>query len=140
MTDAEIEYLARNLKPIVDPRFVFFAFVDGTPAGLFIALPDYNQVLRKIKGRLFPLGIVRFLVEKRRIDRLRVLVLGVRTEFRGLGIEALFLEEVFRRGMELGYQGAEMSWVLEDNAAMNRIIARLVPDPYRIYRVYGTSL
>ena len=140
MTDAEIDFLAKSLKPLVDPDVVFFAFVDGAPAGLFIGLPDFNVVLKKLNGRLFPFGIFRFLLERRKIDRLRVLVLGVRREFRGLGVEAVLLEEIFTRGMARGFKGAELSWILEDNDAMNRIIGRLTPEPYRVYRVYGRDL
>lgn len=140
MTDDEVAYLAANLKPLVDPSLVMFAFVDGRPAGFFLALPDYNRILIRLGGKLFPFGIFRLLLGKGKIDRIRVLILGVVREYRHMGIETVFLSEIFRKGIARGYSGAEFSWILEDNEAIKRVIARITPEPYRVHRVYGKRL
>jgi GNAT superfamily N-acetyltransferase len=140
MTDEEIDHLAKNLKPLVDPSIIMFAYVDGKPAGLFIALPDYNLLLRGMGGKLFPFGFLKLLTGKRKIHRIRVMILGVVPEFRTMGIETVFLREVYRKSMARGYTGGEFSWVLEDNEAINRVIRRIQPEPYKVYRIYGKAL
>lgn len=139
-TDEDIEYIAADLKQIVDPDLAYFAYVGDQPAGFFLALPDYNLIFRKLKGRLFPFGILKLLLGRKNIDRLRVLVMGVIKEYRKIGIEAPMFEEIYRVGPTNGYFKGEISWILEDNVPMNRIISRIVEKPYKIYRVYGKEL
>jgi GNAT superfamily N-acetyltransferase len=140
MTDAEIDHMASTLKPLVDPRLVHFVFVDDEPAGLFLALPDYNQVLRKLEGRLFPFGFVKLLMGRRKIDRLRVLVMGVVKKYRRLGLETVLLHEIYAQGPKFRYRGGELSWILEGNAITNRICSRIGGPPYRTYRIYQKGL
>ncbi|RMG57391.1 MAG: N-acetyltransferase, partial [Deltaproteobacteria bacterium] len=140
MTDAELEYMAKNLKPLIDPEMALFAFVREEPAGFFLALPDYNLILKDLKGRLFPTGIFRLLFGRRKIGRVRVMILGVVEKYRKMGLEAVLLDEVYRRGPARGYVEGELSWILEDNEPMNRIIRRLTDEPYRVYRIYGRDL
>jgi hypothetical protein len=140
MTEAELDYLAASLKPLVDPRLVYFAFVDGEPAGFFMAAPDFNVVLRRMGGRLLPFGWLRFLLGRRGIRRYRVLTMGVVERHRLLGIESIILDELYRQGLAAGYDEVEFSWVLEDNAVMNTIARRFSPEPYKVYRVYRKDL
>ncbi len=140
MTDAEFEYLADELKGIVDPDLTFLAFIDDKPVGCFITLPDYYQILPYANGHLLPLGWAKLLWHKRKIDGLRVLIMGVLKEHRLKGIEALF----YQRGCEVayakGYRQAEMSWILENNIEMIRGIERMGGEIYRTYRVYDKIL
>ncbi len=140
MSDDDIDYLASNMKQIIDPYLAYFAYVGNQPAGFFLALPDYNLILKELKGRLFPFGFLKLLWGRSRIDRLRVLVMGVIDKYRRSGIEAAMFEEIYRVGPSNGYFEGEVSWILEDNLIMNRLISRIVKDPYRIYRVYGKQL
>jgi GNAT superfamily N-acetyltransferase len=140
MTDDEIRYLAKNLKPILDPALMYFAFVEKEPAGFFMALPDYNVLLKEVGGRLFPFGFYKLLFWRKKIDRLRVLAMGVVKRFRHLGIEAVFLDEIFRKGPSKGYRQGELSWILEDNSVMNRISSKLSGRPSRTYRIYQKQL
>jgi len=140
LTDDQIDHLAADLKPLVNPELVYFAFVDGEPAGFFMALPDYNVLFHKMKGKLFPFGILRLLFGRRSINRLRVLTMGVAKKFRHLGIEMVMIDEIYRRGPENGFAFGELSWILEDNDVMNRIARRLCGEPYRVYRVYRKDL
>ena len=139
-TDEDIEYIAADLKQIMNPSLAYFAFVGDQPAGFFLALPDYNLIFKKMKGRLFPFGFLKLLLGRRKIDRMRILVMGVVEEYRKIGIEAAMLEEIYRVGPLNGYCTGEISWILEDNVAMNRIISRLVSEPYKTYRIYGKRL
>ncbi|HWV56712.1 MAG TPA: hypothetical protein VNZ57_04505, partial [Longimicrobiales bacterium] len=89
MTDAEFEYMAKQLRPVLDPRFCLFAEVDGEAVAFLLALPDFNQAIRYANGRLFPTGLLKILWHRRNIDRMRVLTLGVKTGYRRLGIDAM---------------------------------------------------
>jgi len=140
LTDEQINHLARDLKPLINPELVYFAFVDGEPAGFFMALPDYNVLFKKMNGRLLPFGVFRLLFGRRKINRLRVLTMGVARTFRHFGIEMVMIDEIYRRGPENGFAYGELSWILEDNDVMNRIARRLCGEPYRVYRAYHKTL
>ncbi len=140
MTDSEIDYLAHNLKPILDPSLAFFTYVEDQAVGFFLGLPDYNLVLKEVRGRLFPFGLFKLLWGKRNINRMRILIMGVIDEYRHTGIEAVMLEEIYRVTPLRGYIGAELSWILEDNVVMNRIISRIASEPHKVYRIYRKNL
>ncbi len=141
MTPEEFDFIADDFRKIIDPRLVLIAEIEGKPVGFSLALPDYNKVFAKIKnGRLFPTGWITFLRERKKIKSLRVITLGVVQELQHSGIGGLFYLETFQRGTKAGYVDAEMSWILEDNDLMNRAARLLGGDPYKIYRIYGTSL
>lgn len=138
MTDEEFDHLAKSLKQIVDPHMVFIAEVDGKPAGFSLALPDFNQVLARLNGRLFPIGIIKLLWHakiKRKIDGVRIITMGVVPEFQKRGIDTVFYLETYNVGVKRGYRWAEMSWILEDNTLMNRMLKLLGAKLYKKYRV-----
>ncbi len=139
-TDKEFDYLAHDLKQIVDENLVFIAEVEGKPAGFSLAIPDANQALIHINGRLFPFGIFKLLWHKRDINRLRVITMGVIEEYRRSGIDLVFYHKTFVNGIEKGYTSAELSWVLEDNTLMNRAAKDLNAKIYKTYRIYQYEL
>jgi GNAT superfamily N-acetyltransferase len=136
LTDAEINRLVAHLKKIVEPELVIFAEIDGNPVGFIISLPDINQALIKLNGRLLPLGILKLLWYSRQINRIRVISMGVLPEYRKWGIETLLYTQTIRKGIQLGYKGAELSFVLEDNLMMNRAARSLGAALYKKYRIY----
>ena len=139
MTDEEFDHLAKNLKQIVDPHMVLIAEVDGRPAGFSLALPDFNQVLARLNGRLFPLGILKLFWHtkvRNKIDGVRIITMGVVPEFQKRGIDTVFYVQSFDVGVKRGYRWAEMSWVLEDNTLMNRVMQLLGAKLYKKYRIY----
>ena len=141
MTDAEMDHMAAELKPIIDPELALFAETpDGEVIGFALALPDFNQVLHKLNGRLTPLALAKILWYKRRVTRLRVLILGLLSEWRGKGIDVLLYLAIFRNGTAAGMREADLSWILEDNQKMNAAIERLGGRIYRTYRVYEALL
>ena len=141
MTDAEIDYMASELKPILDPELALFAETSGgQTVGFALAVPDFNPVLRRMNGRLSPLGLLGALVQRRRINRIRVLALGLLEPWRDKGIDVLLYLALFRNGTAAGMDEAETSWILEDNHKMNAAIERLGGRIYRTYRLYESPL
>ena len=125
----------------LDPKMVFFAEVDGKPAGFMLALPDYNHILKRIPdGKLFPTGLIKMLIGKKMLKSVRVITLGVKPEFRGGGIFALFTFEAFERAHKYGYVAGEASWILEDNEAMNKPWQDMGAPLYRRWRIYEKQL
>jgi len=143
MTDEEFDHLAKSLKQIVDPHMVFIAEVDGKPAGFSLALPDFNQVLIRLSGRLIPFGILKLLWHtkiKNKINGVRIITMGVVPEFQKRGIDTVFYAETYHVGVKRGYTWAEMSWILEDNVLMNRVLELLGAKLYKKYRIYETKI
>ncbi len=140
MTREEMDHMAAQLRPVVDPELVLFAEVDGRPIAFALALPDLNEALRHANGRLFPFGAIAIWWHARRIRRVRVIPLGVESEHRASGIDAVLYHELFARAKRRGYAGGECSWVLEDNAAMRRPIERLGGRVHKRYRIYDRAI
>jgi GNAT superfamily N-acetyltransferase len=136
LTEKEIEHLAKELKPIVEPRYALLAFMNGDPAGFALTLPDFNQALKHVNGRLLPFGIPKLLWYTRKIDKARVFALGLKPEYRGLGIDVIFYTRAFMASRELGHTGGECSWILEDNWKMRRGLEKAGAYVYKTYRVY----
>jgi GNAT superfamily N-acetyltransferase len=143
MTEEEFDRVAKDLKQIVDPHMVFIAEVKGKPSGFSLALPDFNQVLAKLKGRLFPFGIFKLLWHtkvRNNIDGVRIITMGVIPEYQKRGIDTVFYAQTYNVGIKRGYKWAEMSWVLEDNVLMNRMLELLGAKLYKKYRIYETRI
>jgi GNAT superfamily N-acetyltransferase len=135
-TDHEIDHIAAELYQIVDPDIVFFAEVDGRPVGFSLAAPDINQALKKINGRLFPYGIFKLLYHSKKINRVRVIIMGVIPEYRNKGIDSVFYLDTYRKGVEKGYNWGEFSWILENNDPMNTALRNIGARVYKTYRIY----
>jgi hypothetical protein len=140
MTDEEIESMAKRLKPLIAPELLIMVEVHGAPAAFFMAVPDYNQVFRRMNGKLGPIGALKFLWYSRKISDIRVLTMGVKEEYRKKGIEGLLYLESFLAAMKKGYERAEMSWVLEDNVLMRRGCELMGGKLYKKYRIYERRL
>jgi GNAT superfamily N-acetyltransferase len=139
-TEAEFDHLARELKRVVDPELALFVELEGQVAGMAVALPDFNQVLKRAGGRLLPFGIIAFLNRNKIIDRFRVAILGLRPEYRNKGFETVLIDEIYERAWSKGYRSCECSWVLEDNRAMNRGIEASGAKLYKTYRIYQKEI
>ena len=141
MTDAEFEHMAKDLKTIVDPRVVLIGEKNDVPVAFSLALPDFNQALKKINGRLFPVGLPLLLYHARRIDRVRVLALGIAKRIQNWsGLGAALYYESFRRGVDAGYRGCEFSWTLESNELINRSMKLFGAKVYKRYRIYQKKI
>ncbi len=140
MSDGQYQALGEALTQIADPDIAFLAFIDGRPIGCFLALPDYNQVVYHMKGRLLPFGWAKALWYRHKIDGLRVIIMGVLEEHRLKGVESLFYREGCKVAVQKGYKWAEMSWILEDNYRVRRGIENMGGRIYRTYRIFDFSI
>lgn len=140
MTEAELDYMAKQLKPVVDPRLVVFAEVNGELAGFGLALPDFNVALKRMNGSLFPLGWAKALWYSRRITTARCITLGVLQKFRKFGVAELIELELMINAHKGGIRDAEFSWILEDNLLMRASIEKMGASAYRTYRMYDVPI
>jgi GNAT superfamily N-acetyltransferase len=135
-TDSEMKHMAKNLAQFADLDLVFFAEHKGRTVGFAAALPDFNQVFRKMNGRLFPFGILKFLAGRRKINGVRAIVFGVVPEFMHTGLAYLLYDEFEKAIIAKGHEWCELSWQLEDNQAINHFAASIGAVLYRKYRIY----
>jgi GNAT superfamily N-acetyltransferase len=140
LTDEEFALVIRELKPILDPDLCFFALKGEEPIGFALSLPDVNPVVKTLNGKLFPFGWYKLLQAKKHYKYIRVLVLGVLQEYHQLGIGGVFYYLTWKEAISKGVQGAEMSWILENNKPMRRALEMMGAEIYRTYRIYGKSL
>ncbi|HZI21534.1 MAG TPA: hypothetical protein VFD76_03430 [Gemmatimonadales bacterium] len=139
LTEAEIDHLAKQLKPIVVPDLVCFAEREGKVIGFAVALPDFNVALKhNPSGRL--LGLPKILWYSRKITRCRILLLGTLKEYRMTGVDALMYHWIWSKGLAHGYTWGEGGWILEDNAPMVNAALQLGFRPYKTYRIYDKPL
>ena len=136
-TDEEFAHLAEGLKLVIDPDFVYVAEHNGEPIGFSLTLPDINQIVKTMKkGRLLPFGIFKLLFQKKKINRVRVITLGVVSDYRKMGIEAIFYAKNIQTALDKKIKSAEASWVLEDNELMNKGLRDLNATVNKRYRVF----
>lgn len=142
MTKDEFYHTAKDLKSIVDPELVHFALVDGVVAGFILTLPDLNQVFKTIpSGNLSPLAIYKILTAKKRMNRVRVITMGVKKEFRKIGIETLLYKHnhiAIKNNPHI--KNIEMSWILENNLEMNKPLIRMGGEAYKRYRLFEKAI
>jgi len=141
MNDAEFDYLAKDLKMLLDVDFCLVAEQEGKVVGFGLAVPDLNQVLIKVKrGRLLPTGIFKILLGKSKISAIRIMALGVIDGYRKMGIEACLYGTIIKDYKRKGLKSAEASWTLEHNDLINNAIAAIKGDPYKKYRIYEKAI
>jgi GNAT superfamily N-acetyltransferase len=139
-TEEEFSSLAQRMKSLFLPETSVIAEVKGKPVGILIAVPDYNQVLKRMKGKMNLPGIIKFLWYRNKIDVLRLMVMGVAKEYRKRGIEIALYWEAFLGALEKGYKKCEISWVLEDNILTRRAAEMMGAQLYKKYRLYQQKI
>jgi GNAT superfamily N-acetyltransferase len=140
ITEDEMLHTAKEMKPLLDENWMMAADKGDETVGVALTVPDFNQVLDKIGGRLLPLGWARGLMQWRRIDRVRVGFLGVKPEYQHTGVAAAFYVEHFNMAATTRQKGGEMGWILETNTAMNRGMEAMGGRIVKRYRVYERML
>ena len=141
MTEKEFNYLAKDLKMILDKDFCLVAEHEGKMIGFALAIPDVNQIQKKIKkGRLLPFGIFKLLLGLKKIDYVRIITLGVIEGYRKMGIEACFYAEIIQNAAKKKIQGGEASWILENNELMNKAMENINGKIYKTYRLYEKAI
>jgi GNAT superfamily N-acetyltransferase len=140
-TADEMADMAKALKPMLKPDYLYFAHYEGKPAGFVLLLPDFNIALKHVNGALGPLNILPFLYRfSFKLNRGRMLTLGVKKEFRGKGIEMMLIKQGILAAEKMGWEYGEMSWTLEDNALINSVIEALGSELYRKYRIFEKKI
>jgi GNAT superfamily N-acetyltransferase len=140
LTDEELNYLGSKLREIIVPELTLIAEDDGLPVGFMGLFPDFNQVLRKMKGQMNPLSILKALYYSKRISDLRLLLLGIKKEYRNKGVDALLFREGFVAVRKGGYKRVEFSWILEDNIPVQRLVEMIGARLYKRYRIYEKEI
>lgn len=143
MTDAEVDFMAKRLKPLLMEGLIWLAEAGDEPVGFLLAMPDYNPALKPLRGHLLTprlLGFIPYLLGWKRPKRTRVLTLGMKEKYRSKGLESALLIEGLRVGREAGVTESEASWILEDNVAMCRVLEAIGGKAYKRYRIYERAV
>lgn len=145
-TDAEMRQIAKGMRPLVRPRLNYIAEVDGEPAAMVICLPNLYEIINDLGGKLLPLGWAKLIwrLKMHNFRSCRVPLMGVRKRFHGTMIGSallpLLLKSLHRGLLDEGFSRVEMSWVLDDNKPMRRILEELGAEAYRTYRLFEKPL
>ena len=145
MTSAEAVQMAREIRPLLDPRCVEICHYKGEDAAMFVTLPDFNSLIADFNGSLLPFNWLRLLPRLGRVsDRVRVPLMGVRQPFQntraGAAMAMIMIENVRQRCISLGATWGELSWILEGNTNMRKILVKIGCELYKTYRIYEKPL
>ncbi len=130
---AELRFLAFKF-----PELNFFAMKDGKPIAMSITIPNLNELVIQLNGKLFNPKILKLFTHQ--FEGCRVFALGVKEQYRKLGVAAIFYTETLNAVRKLGFKWGEMSWILETNGPMRRAIEKMGGYVYKTYRVYDQAL
>ncbi len=140
LQEGEVKQIAAELRHLLAPEFVAFAMVEGKAVGAVLALLDYNQIIRKINGRLLPFGIFRLMWGKRRINVARAMAVTMVPAFQQSGFSIVLLDRLVEAAKPWGLRSWEFSWVLESNKSSRGTLERLGTKRTKTYRIYDRAL
>ena len=145
-TEAETAQLGKSLKDVLDKRLILFSEIDGEPAGFIVLLPNVNEAIEGLNGKLLPFGWAKLLwrLKVKRVKSIRIPLMGLKRKFadtlRGQVVPFHLMNAGRDAGLALGYDKFEFSWILEDNAPMRRISEAMGAEIYKTYRIYEKAL
>jgi GNAT superfamily N-acetyltransferase len=140
MTPETFRQMAGQTRFLLDPDLALFAEVDGKTVGFLIAIPDFNYLLRRLNGHLYPFGWLKILWHRKRIDTVSFKLFGVLESYRRRGIDTLLYLEAVRSAATKGYRWLDGSLTSETNPIINRMAERLGAERYKHYRLYQMTL
>lgn len=141
LTEEEFQAAGKDLKMIVDTDYAHIAEIKGEPVAFSIGLPNINEILKDMNGKLFPFGFIKLLWGKSRVQGLRTALMGVLPEWQGKGIDALLHQRSIQNGLKTeGKTISELSWILESNPEMIRVAERIGGTLDKTYRMYAKEL
>jgi len=146
LTRSEVAKMAQDFKMILIPEITRIASIDGEPSAVAVAIPNLNELVGDLHGKLFPTGLVKLLwrLKVRGPKTGRVIILGIRKRLRHVrkyaGLSAFLYAELNVSGRKIGMEGGEFGWTLEDNGPVNAGIRAMGAKPYKKYRVYAKAL
>ena len=139
-SEEELKDIVKSMKQIYLKELALIAEVDGEPVGWVVTLPNINEALCHMNGRLFPFGIFKLLYWYKKIKGLRLWGLGIKPEYRRRGVDVLLYYHTMVAAQKLGYTHAELSWVLETNVPVVRAAGLVESEEYKRYRIYKKDL
>lgn len=134
-TDDQWHHLIKELKMILNEKIAFITEIDGVPIAFCISLLDANRAVKKANGSLFPFGIIKLLLEMRKIDRVRTTIMGVLKEHRNKGYEIAMIHKTIENGVAMGMKDADCSLIVETNTPMISVLEKIGCVRYKTYRV-----
>ena len=145
LSEAEFLYMAKQIARIAKPDLTLLAEIDGKPVGFSVTVPNFNEAIQPLNGRLttfgVPLGLARLVYRTKHIKTARMLVLDLLHEYRRRGISELLILYTLNYGKNtIGYTSAELGWTLEDNYLINRTVEAVGAKHYKTYRIYEKRL
>jgi GNAT superfamily N-acetyltransferase len=139
-TKSEFERLVEALRMIVAPGLSLVAEKEGRPVGMALTLYDANEAVKRINGRLFPIGFLKLLLGIKKSRRFRQFAMGVLEEFRGRGLEIAMFMTVAEEAYKMGFREGEMSLIVETNVPMMKTLTHLPVRPYKTYRIFRKEI
>ena len=136
----EARQIADELRHVIVPQLAVFAEIDGRTIGAVLALLDYNQILRKLNGRLFPFGFIRLLTGRRHITAARVMAITMVPGYRSAGLGIVLLDYLVGEVTKWSIERYEFSWVLESNVRSRGSLERAGTKIISTYRLYDKAL
>lgn len=145
LSEAETKQMAKSLKLLINPKLAWIAEVDEKPVAFGVCLPNLNEAIADLGGKLFPFGIVKMLwrLKVAGVKTARVPLMGVRRDVGGwlqAILPFLVVDRMRLEARKLGYEWIELSWILEDNRPMRRMIEAIGSERYKTYRLYERAL
>lgn len=140
MSEDEVDHMAKSLKHLIHTDYTSLASIDGRSVGAGFGLLDYNEIIQKIGGRLFPLGWWKLLTGRKKISRIRLLSTNVLPEYQKWGLGLVTLAPILPLAIKNGITFGEFSWVLESNSLSRGSIERGGADKYKTHRLYDRTL
>lgn len=145
LSEAETKQMAKSLKLLINPKLAWIAEVDDKPVAFGVCLPNLNEAIADLGGKLFPFGIVKMLwrLKVAGVKTARVPLMGVRRDVGGwlqAILPFLVVDRMRLEARKLGYEWIELSWILEDNRPMRRMIEAIGSERYKTYRLYERAL
>jgi hypothetical protein len=143
MTDGELDFMGERLKPLLHEEIALLAEVGGEAVGFMMSLPDFNEPIQPMKGKLLTpkiFNFLRYFLGWKRPEWVRVVTLGIKKDYRQRGIDALMFSTSLEAGMKAGYRKCEASWMLEDNFMILRPIELFGGKKYKTYRIYEKAV
>ncbi|HET7452160.1 MAG TPA: N-acetyltransferase [Thermoanaerobaculia bacterium] len=143
MTDGDIDFMAARLKPLLVEDLVLLAETPTEPVAFMMSLPDYNEAMQPLKGKLLTpkiFGFLAYLLGWKRPRIVRLITLGIKRTYRNRGIDAVMFDQSLKAMLAGGYKECEISWILEDNVMVQRPIELFEGKVYKRYRIYEKAL
>ena len=140
LSTEEVDHMADGLKHLIVPEMTSIAEVNGEPVGAVFGLLDYNPIIKKIDGKLFPFGFLRLLFGKKKIKRVRIISAAVVPQYQKWGLGIMLLQRILPEAITWGIEDAEFSWVLESNQLSRGSLERAGAKRIKTYRIYDKAL